>query len=535
MTARHRVVPNLYKDSVALMAISSRLQMIGGVDAASVVMATATNLENLVGAGLVVDVVTKPSDLVVAVSGTAEGCDAALELADELLAEQPEDATGTVDAQPSSSIQGALIRDPSINFALISVPGPYAAAEAFKALRLGLNVMVFSDNVPADHELALKKYATEYGLMVMGPDCGTAIVNGLPLGFANAVRRGSIGVVGASGTGMQEVASRIHNLGAGVSQALGTGGHDLSEEIGARSMLQGLRFLGRDADTKVIVLVSKPPAPTVAAMVLDEARAIAKPVVVIFLGTDPSTFRGGTIHGAGSLAEAADLAVALSEGRAPASAAADMSAEDNGALDDAVAWMAASQRYVRGIFCGGTFCYEAQLIARAEGITAFSNTPVAGNACLVDLSASQGHAIVDMGDDGFTQGRPHPMIDPTLRDERVLQDGADPTTALILLDVVLGYGSAADPIEGLLPVLAQVRDAAKSAGRYLGVIVHVCGTDIDPQRRDEVIDRLRSAGALVASTNAEAATWAAYVVKRLANRTDDRSDTLAGDALEESP
>jgi succinyl-CoA synthetase alpha subunit len=519
MTTRHRIVANLYKDSVALMAISSKLLALEGLDGASVVMATPTNLENLVGAGLGGGLAaTKPSDLLVAVAGTDAACDAALTLAEELLAEQLSGDGGSVAEQPPSSLQMAVSRDPAVNFALVSVPGTYAAAEAMKALRLGMSVMVFSDNVPEAQERAIKQFAAERGLMVMGPDCGTAIVNGLPLGFANVVRRGPIGVVGASGTGLQEVTSRIHNLGSGISQALGTGGHDLSEAIGGISMLAGLRALERDADTRVIVLVSKPPAPAVARRVLDAARAMTTPVVVIFLGADPASFSDDVVRGASTLAGAADMAVALASGRRAEPEGPDLDPAVRGKLDDAARRMAPGQRFVRGVFCGGTFCYEAQLIGQAAGIRAWSNTPVAGNPALDDIRVSREHTMVDMGDDAFTQGRPHPMIDPSLRNERIERDAADPATAVLLVDVVLGYGSAADPTSRLAEVLGRARSSARNAGRHLAVIAHVCGTDADPQNRMDTISRLEAAGALVASSNAEAAAWAAYLATRLAAR-----------------
>lgn len=518
MTIRHRVVPNLYKDSVALMAISSKLLAIEGLDAASVVMATPTNLENLLAAGLGGELVTRPSDLLVAVCGTEAACDAALALADALLTEQPLGDGGNVVEQPSSSLQMATVRDPASNFALVSVPGTYAAAEAMKALRLGMNVMVFSDNVPQEQELAIKQYAAQHGLMVMGPDCGTAIVNGLPLGFANRVRRGPIGVVGASGTGMQEIICRIHNLGSGISQALGTGGHDLGDAIGGISTLEGLRALERDPETKVIVLVSKPPSATVARRVLDEARTMSTPLVVNFLGADPGSIADAAIRSASTLAEAADMAVALAAGRPAQAKAPGMDGATRSRLDDAVRRMAPDQRYVRGVFCGGTFCFEAQLICRAEGIHGASNTPVAGNAKLDDIRVSQGHTFVDMGDDDFTQGRPHPMIDPSLRNERIEREVADPETAVLLVDVVLGYGSAADPAARLLEVLGLARSTARNAGRYHAVVAHVCGTDSDPQDRKDIIARLQAGAVLVASSNAEAASWAAYLVGRLARR-----------------
>jgi succinyl-CoA synthetase alpha subunit len=401
------------------------------------------------------------------------------------------------------------MRDPSLNLALVSVPGDYAAAEALKAVKLGMSVMIFSDNVPVERELEIKRAADERDLIVMGPDCGTAIVNGIPLGFANVVRRGPIGVVGASGTGTQEVTARIHELGSGVSQAIGTGGHDLAESIGGISMLRGMRWLEDDPETKVVVLVSKPPHPTVAAAVLAQAASMSTPVVSIFLGAEPEDAPADGILAAGSLAESADLAVALAERRPAERAALDVRDAARAPLDAIVAGAAPGQRFVRGIFSGGTFCFEAQLILRARGLGAWSNTPVQGNATLTDIKISVEHTIVDMGDDAFTQGRPHPMIDPGLRDERLAREAADPTTAVLLVDVVLGYGSTMDPVSGLVDVLEAAEPAA---------IVHVCGTSADPQGRAGIVAQLRACGALVASTNAEAAAWAAYVATGLAAR-----------------
>ncbi len=512
MTAAHRVIANAYKDSVALLAISSKLLALDGITGASVVMATPTNLENLVDAGLADGLVASPSDLVVAVAGDdGAACEAALAAAGELLAEKPAEDGAAVAEQPPGSIQVATMRDPSLNLALVSVPGDYAAAEALKAINLGMSVMIFSDNVSVASELEIKRAADARDLIVMGPDCGTAIVNGIPLGFANVVRRGPIGVVGASGTGTQEVTARIHELGSGVSQALGTGGHDLAEAIGGISMLRGMRWLEDDPETKVVVLVSKPPHPTVAAAVLAQAAAMTTPVVSIFLGADPEAATG-TVLAAGSLAQSADMAVALAEGRAAERAGLDVRDEARARLDEIVRDASPQQRFVRGIFSGGTFCFEAQLILRAHGLGASSNTPVQGNATLADIATSIGHTIIDMGDDQFTQGRPHPMIDPGLRDERLDQEAADPATAVLLVDVVLGYGSTMDPVSGFVEVLEHAQPAA---------IVHVCGTSADPQGRADVVEQLRSSGALVAETNAEAAAWTAYVATELAARGAD--------------
>ena len=360
--------PNLYKDSVSLMTVSAKVMAVPGIDIASVVMASATNVANLAEAGLGTFEV-RPNDLVVAVSGDEAACDEALAKADELLSAKAvggdDEAAGP--QQILTSIQMAVAKDPTHNFALISVPGDYAAAEAMKALRLGMDVMLFSDNVPPESELALKQYAREHDLMVMGPDCGTAIVNGVPLGFANVVRRGPIGVVGASGTGTQEVTVRIHQLGSGVSQALGTGGHDLSDLIGGISMLHGLAALDADPATSVIVLVSKPPAAEVAAKVLAAAEASAKPVVVIFLGADPASITRNGVHGAAYLAQAADMAVSLAKGVQQSRCRWRSPAKLQRTLNGLARAMAPGQRYVRGIFSGGTFCSEAQLDSCRSG------------------------------------------------------------------------------------------------------------------------------------------------------------------------
>lgn len=512
MTARFLRYPNLYKDSVSLLTVSAEVMAVPGIMGASVVMATAANVENLAAAGLG-QFEVRPNDLIVAVAGADDACAAALAKADDLLKAVAKGGGAAVEAEASlTSIQMAVARHPGSNLALISVPGDYAAAEAMKALALGMDVMVFSDNVPVAAELAIKTFADERGLMVMGPDCGTAIVNGVPLGFANVVRRGPIGVVGASGTGMQEVTVRIHQAGSGVSQALGTGGHDLSETIGGISMLHGLRALDRDPGTEVIVLISKPPSPRIAARVLTLAEESAKPVVVMFLGADPVSLNRKGVFAAATLAGAADLAVGLARGNADTQDGLTIDDDQKAILNAIAAAMGPDQRDLRGVFCGGTFCFEAQLILAAAGHTGFSNAPVAANQTLADISHSTGHTILDMGDDDFTQGRPHPMIDPTLRDARIRAEAADPATAVVLFDVVLGYGATADPVSGLIAAMTE----AKAHGRTIAFVGHVCGTDQDPQDRAGIIAALQAAGVLIAGSNAEAAFWSGHILTAIA-------------------
>jgi succinyl-CoA synthetase alpha subunit len=389
----------------------------------------------------------------------------------------------------------ALAHSPESNLALISVPGEYAAAEAEKALRLGLHVMLFSDNVAAQDEIALKKLAREKQLLVMGPDCGTAIVDGVPLGFANAVRRGAVGVVGASGTGTQQVTSLVHRKGGGISHAIGTGGHDLAAEVGGITMLDGLARLAKDRDTKVIVLISKPPAPKVAADVLAAARRAGKPVVVNFVGAT-SLEAGGNLYPVRTLEEAALAAVALSKGKKPSKLSYSTKRPS--------VKFKKQQRFIRGLYSGGTFCYEASALLG----DAWSNAPVDPKRRIADPWKSKEHTLIDLGDDVFTRGRPHPMIDHRLRNERLLAESADPGVAVILFDVVLGYGSHPDPAAEMAPALAR----ARKRNRSVVFVASVCGTDEDPQGFERQEAALRGAGVLLADSNARAVLLAKSLV-----------------------
>ena len=312
MARTQRVFRNLYRDSVSLMQLSAKLGALAGVRQASAIMATPGNLALLREGGLALgDVEAGANDLLIVLEGEEEALEAALDAAEAELNRAPARQQDGPHRLPPRSLEMGLAELPTANLALISTPGDYAAAEAMKALRLGLNVMLFSDNVALEDEIALKRYARDHQLLVMGPDCGTAIIGGVPLGFANVVRRGDIGAIAASGTGLQQVTCLIDRWGGGVSQAIGTGGHDLHARVGGITMLQGLEALAADPATSVIVLISKPPHPEVAKAVLDVASRPGKPIVVNFLGADPDTVRRPNVHPVRTLEDAARLAVAL--------------------------------------------------------------------------------------------------------------------------------------------------------------------------------------------------------------------------------
>jgi FdrA protein len=509
MAQAAKIIRNFYRDSVALMQLSARIAKLPGVRQASAVMASANNLALLREAGLLEGAVeASPNDLLIALEGDDEkALSGALGDAEQVLNEQPTASGGDgAREEPPRSLEMGLAAMPA-NLALISTPGDYAAAEALKALHLGLNVMLFSDNVPVADEVALKRYAQAHDLIVMGPDCGTAIVNGIPLGFANAVRRGDIGLVGASGTGLQQVTCLIDRFGAGVSQALGTGGHDLSQKVGGITMLQGLSALAADHATKAIVLISKPPAEDIAELVLAKAQACGKPVIVNFLGADPELITAPGITAVKTLEDTAIAAARLSTGRQP-----DCSARPGQAIDTPK--FSREQRYVRGLFSGGTLCYEATMLLSEAFPEVYSNTPVGSARSLDNVWQSRAHTLIDLGDDVFTRGRPHPMIDHRLRNERIAQEAQDPQTAIILLDVVLGYGSHPDPASVIAPVIKAAIDQAAAAGRQLIVLGSVCGTAADPQNLTTQENRLREAGMRLAGSNAAAVRLAADLLAK---------------------
>src|SRR5271157_1001111 len=493
-----------YYDSVILMQLQRSLTEQPGIVDAGVVMGTNANKQVLAQSNMLAAEVEAAGadDLVIVVIGNDESlAQTALSKVDELVASRHRSG-GNQDYRPRSIETAAKVL-PDANWVLISVPGRYAAGVARQALSFNKHVFLYSDNVSLEDEIALKHQAAQTGLLVMGPDCGTAIVNGIGLGFANKVRRGPIGVVAASGTGLQQVTVRIHQMGGGITHALGTGGRDLSEAVNAVTARQGLDLMARDPDTKVIVLVSKPPAAKVANELIEAARSIPKPVVVNFIGYASASRRVDNIFFATTFDETAELALRLVN-----------SAEDFGAQPD-VSKFKSGQRYLRGLFSGGTLQYEALLILQNYLPVVYSNAPLDKKNRLEDSLVSKEHTIIDLGEDEFTVGRLHPMMDNDLRIRRLEKEAADPQVAAILLDVVLGYGAHRDPASELAPAIASAIKTAASAGRYLEVVAIVSGTDEDPQGMKGQIQALEDAGARVETSNDAAARYVGRLMQIL--------------------
>jgi FdrA protein len=499
------VRPSAYQDSVTLLLLARQMRSSAGVQEAAALMATPANKELLEQSGLLTVEAAEAgaNDLVIAVRAeSAAAAEAALAMVETFLGAKQKRLEGS-GRIPPRTLENAKRHLPEANLALISVPGAFAASEARKALRLGLHVMLFSDNVGLEDEVALKRMAAKKGLLMMGPDCGTAILNGVPLGFANAVPRGRIGLVSASGTGLQQVTTLLAGQGEGVSQAIGVGGRDLSEAVGGLMTFEALDALAADPATALIVVIGKPPAPAARERVVARLRTTGKPCVMALLGQGVREGREGTIHVVATLEDAAWAALAMLEGHPFTPEPFSIPPiELRQCVNDARRALRSGQGAVRALYAGGTLAHEAVLLLE----------PLLGSVSTNLKPGPAGrHCVIDLGADEFTVGRAHPMLDARIRVEEIRKAARDPEVAVLLLDVVLGYGAAADPAGDVAPAIEAAQSAARAEGRGLAVVASVIGTAGDPQDLAAQNARLEAAGAWVLPSNTQAVRAAACI------------------------
>lgn len=507
------VLKNEYHDSVLLMNVSEAIRGIEGIEQVVVVMGTDMNKTVLADVGMLTVEANEATanDLVIAIQAENESAvEKALTGLRHLLSEKAAKVEGEV---RYASVEAAIKGLPHANLVFISVPGEFAAAEAKKAIMSGLHTFIFSDNVPLSEEVELKRLAREKGLLVMGPACGAALINGVALGLMSKVRPGPIGIVGASGSGIQEVAVLVHKQGLGISQAIGTGSRDLCEDVGAVTMLQGIEFLENDKNTEVIVLVSKPPALKTMNLVLQRVARCKKPVITDFLGGDREIIRKSGALPASTFEEAASKAVNLARKQAlPEDTATALHESLRSLADGEKARLASQQKYLRGLFCGGAHCEEAILLLQRFVRGIYSNVPLDSCVHLDTAKRSHKNSIIDMGDEEFTKGRPHPVIDPSALKERLWKEGSDPEVAVILLDIILGYGAHPDPAGVLAETIVSLKEGARRAGRYLSIVASVCGTDEDPQCLATQEAKLKEVGVIVMPSNAQASILSGLII-----------------------
>jgi len=493
---------NSYQDSINLMLLTTDLSKMVGINKVQVMMGTDANKSIFDEAGLLTDdaKIAEPSDMMIVMDVEDESLKTkVLDSIDKFLndlSQKKQNDSNTVSSV--SSWEDAMDKLPDANVALISVPGIYAADEIDNALDNDLNVFVFSDNVSLADEARLKEKAHEKGLLVMGPDCGTGVISGVPMAFSNVVRTGNISIVGASGTGIQEVTASIERMGGGVTHAIGTGGRDLSDKVGARTMIDALIGLAHHDDTDVIGVISKPPAKEVRDEVVQLLHDINKPVVAIFLGEKPDHHEEG-VYLAHTLDEEAKIAMDLALNK-------DIKSNYYAKESLVTADKELEGKKIKGLYSGGTLAYEAGMLV-SEALNLGGIITDEGY-----VLKSNGYDIIDLGDDIYTQGRPHPMIDPSIRINMIKDLAKDSDTGVILLDDVLGYGTHNDMASALVPAIEEASETAKNDGRELKFVATIVGTDEDPQDYSAQKDILRNAGVIVCESNAEAVRYALNLV-----------------------
>ena len=508
------VMANCYMDSILILSVSREMMKLPGVHKAVVVMATDMNKTVVDEFGGSTPAVKSAgaNDLIISLDCDKEDV---VKLAEEKVKEiaSGKKGAGSGEAQVEyRKLTGAKAAMPEANICIISLPSEYALDEAKTALANDMNLFIFSD-MSEDEELEIKQIAHEKGLFVMGPGAGTAVVNGLSLGLMSKVRRGKVGIVAASGSGLQEVAVLVHNMGGGISQAIGTGGHDLSEKVGGIMFLQAMDFFANDPETQVLVLVSKPPHPSTAKKIYASLPK-NKPVVIFFLGGDAKEIKAAGAYAPKTLEEAAIMAVELARGEKPQET--DIVAEDKKAFAELVkreqAKLAPAQKYLRGLFCGGTHSEEAVTLLQEFVPAMHSNIKFGKVDLLEDRHQSVENSLVDMGDEVFTKGKPHPVMDPSILVERMIQEARDPQVGVILFDLLYGHAIHEDPVGAMEDALKEIKRIEKEEGRHICVIASLCGTDIEPQDVKDQARRLEEYGVILQPSNAKAALLADLIV-----------------------
>ena len=499
---------NQYFDSVFLMGINKDLLAQNGVIQSAVLMGTQNNKK------LLADIqVTSPeidqagaNDLIVAVIAESEQfAEKALGDLDQLFKKVSVN-TGQVKLH---TFEDGLRARPEANLAVISIPGEFAAREAMKALENDLNVFIFSSNVSVEDELKLKEFARGKNLLVMGPDCGTSIIGGKGIGFANRVRRGPVGVIGPSGTGLQEFTCLIHHMGSGISHAIGTGTRDLKDEIGGLTTLTALDMLEKDKATQIVAIISKPVDKKTLAKLMARLGNYTKPVVACFLGAfERPSGEWKHLSFASTIDEAAEKTITLSG----SGSVEKLSGMDKSLIQHEADSYTAQQKFLRGLFAGGSFCYQSQQILLYSEIDLLSNEPLEGVKKLQNPEKSAGNALIDMGDEYFTLGKPHPMIDGTMRSLRITQEASDPETAILLLDFILGFNASNDPVGEAIDSILTAKKKAESQNRHLTIIASITGTEDDPQDLTLQRKMLEDAQVIVAHSNAAAARLCAEIL-----------------------
>jgi FdrA protein len=520
-----QVRQNFYRDSLQLLKISDKIKRQLGIHEAAVIMGTRTNKQILSKLGFPQDKIkqAKESDSIIAIKAQdKKSLDSVLTRLDDLLEGTDRIMSGTENTGQTLDLNSALISMHDANLALISVPGEYVKDLSLRLIDAGIHQQIFSDHVPISDELVIKKHASDNGILILGPGSGTSIINGKGVGFSNIIRNGPVGIVAAAGTGLQEVSTLLDRSEIGVKHGLGVGGNDPKDEIGGIMIIESIKALEACNDIRIIDIVSKPPSSQVKEKITEYILSNGKKnYVLTFIGTAKMTnyhVKARKVLEVNTLTSSV-LAVAKQSGvdnfRKTIEEIYIPSMTLSKRLEKEWLELHKSQKYLRALLTGGTFTYEAQVILNGIPLRdIYSNVPIVGSRVLPNTSKSYMNSVIDLGEEEFTEGRAHPMIDPTIRKLRLLDESMDSKVAVIMLDFVLGYGSNSDPVGAIINEIRNAKTNAERQGRYLSIVAYVCGTKRDPQNYESSMQLLKRSGVIVMPTNAFATIASATIASR---------------------
>lgn len=500
---KNLIISNKYYDSATLMLLTNQIKenLNLKTNEISVMMGTEMNKKIMENSDLLNEIGkgANSGDILIGIKSALDN-QKILNMVDSLLNQEIDNKNS--EQLEINSVDDGIKNYKDTNFAVVSLPGSYAAREVKKLLKAKKHVLLFSDNIDIKDEIELKDLAIENDLLMMGPDCGTAIIKGVGLGFSNRVNKGSIGIVAASGTGLQEVATIISNNSGGISYAFGTGGRDIKESVGGRMMLYCLDLLIKDEETETIVIVSKPPSKNVIEKIINKVKNIKKPVVACFLGEDISVLQSTNIVLCETLEETAIKVLELN----------GIKYSDSFDMDKILKMISSDKKngYIRGVYCGGTLAYEALLMLEKQNIEIYSNLSKCEERRLKVNDKSLYNTILDMGEDEYTVGKPHPMINSSSRNEQLLKEAEDESVGIIIADIELGYGANDFAADELGETIKQI----KTMRSDLVFIVVICGSKQDYQDYNLKKNLLIMSGAIVVNSNAQGVRLAIELSKR---------------------
>ena len=524
---------NFFRDSVQMMQFSQQLKDEQGVIDAAIVMSTVLNKNTLKNMNLLTEdgISATENDTLISINCQDENSlSNAIQKAEQLLTSISAKAKNEF-----TSLASALDTFSDANIASLSIPGQFVKEMATELINKQLNLFVFSDHVPLEDEIYLKNLALENNVLFMGPEAGTSILNGTVFGFGNRVRKGSIGIIGASGTGIQESSTMIDLFGEGISHGIGVGGRDLRNDIGGMMTMKAMEIFENDPNTKAVLLVSKPVDNYIRNKIINKINNFSKKnYVLCLIGDNENSVDTAKIKFSKSIQMSVLKILKLLDDNVykKTKDVVRNQINDSIKLSESLSKdLNEGQKFIRGFFAGGTLCYESKIILEQMIGKIYSNLSSDDEYSIKGNVSSKENTLIDFGEEEFTSARPHPIIDPLLRRNRILEDANDPNVGVIIIDIICGINAAKNTMAFHAETIKKAIEIAREQGRKLSVFTYICGTENDVSKNE--LKLLADSGAKLFTSNALMSFAAALVVKNLDDNSIKkiRAEFLEGDVF----